>query len=153
MLLRSPGPRYDVILLQLGDPTNAGRNRFYTRDFFQAAASKLAPGGLFSFTAPGAPEAVGPVQARLLRSLNATLRSVFPMVLALPGEQIRFVASPDTTHAGTDYANIQPGPLLQRMRQRAVPTRFFRQQNVRELFSPFKRDYLQSLFAAPRSPY
>ncbi len=146
-MIRSPGPSYDIILLQQGEPVNAARNRYYTRDFFQAAAAKLTPGGLFSFTAPGAPEAVGPAQARLLRSLHATLQAVFPMVLALPGDQIRFVASQDSS-----YADITIPTLLQRMRQRGISTRFFRAPNVRELFSPFKQSYLQSLFSATPEP-
>lgn len=147
VLLRTPGPQYDVILLQLGEPVNAGRNRYYTREFFQAAAGRLAPGGLLSFAAPGAPEAVGPVQARMLCSLNATLRAVFPMVLALPGEQIRFVASTDV-----GYAAVRTGALLQRLKQQSAPARFFRAHNVRELFNPFKRSYLQNLFAAAPAP-
>ncbi len=144
---RSPGPRYDIILLQMGEPVNAARNRFYTRDFFQATARKLAPGGLFSCSAPGAPEAVGPAQARLLSNLHATLRAVFPMVLALPGDQIRFVASQDTS-----YAAVNTATLLQRMQQRGNTSRFFRAPNVREMFNPFKQVYLQSLFAETPAP-
>ncbi len=147
ILLRRPGKQYDIILLQLGAPSNAGRNRYYTLEFFQDVKKRLAPGGLFSFTAPGAPEAVGPVQARLLRSLNATLQAVFPLVLALPGDQIRFVASSDTS-----YAAIQPDSLLQRLHRRNIPTRFFRAQSVRELFSPFKREYLRSVLEDSPAP-
>ena len=47
--LASTKPEYDVIIVNLPDPQTAQINRFYTLEFFQEVASKLAPQGIFSF--------------------------------------------------------------------------------------------------------
>jgi hypothetical protein len=82
--------RYDAIVSQPSHPWTSGASHLYTRDFFDLAASRLAPDGIFvqwiglSFVDEG-----------LLRSLLASLRDVFPYVeLYRPVSQaLLFVAS------------------------------------------------------------
>ncbi len=85
---------YDVILMALPEPHTAQLNRFYSLEFFTVVARRLAPGGVFSFALPGSPTALSPLRAGYLGSLAATLNQAFPAVVALPGEQVRFLASP-----------------------------------------------------------
>jgi spermidine synthase len=67
--------RYDAIVSQPSHPWGAGASHLYTREFFTLVRDRLAPDGIFvqwiglSF-----------VDADLLRTLLATLRSVFPNV-------------------------------------------------------------------------
>jgi spermidine synthase len=69
------GKRYDAIVSQPSHPWGAGASHLYTREFFTLVRDRLEPGGVFvqwiglSF-----------VDEDLLRSLLATLRSVFPNV-------------------------------------------------------------------------
>jgi len=50
--LREGMRRYDVIILNLPEPATAQINRFYTKEFFVLARSRLASGGVFSFIVP-----------------------------------------------------------------------------------------------------
>ena len=91
--LRGSSERYDVIILNLPEPATAQINRFYTREFFVLAQSRLAPGGVFSFVVPSSEDSLGADLRRFLSSLHATLRAVFPMVRVVPGNTNVFLAS------------------------------------------------------------
>jgi SAM-dependent methyltransferase len=84
--------RYGAIVSQPSHPWTAGSSHLYTRDFFEQVRGHLAPGGVFV-------QWMGLqfVDESLLRSLLATLLSVFPHVRvyqADPGSML-FVSSPD----------------------------------------------------------
>lgn len=64
--------RYDLILSQPSHPWTAGASHLYTREFMQQAREHLNPGGVFVQWMD-----TGFVDANLLRSLLATLNSVF----------------------------------------------------------------------------
>lgn len=91
--LRGSSERYDVIILNLPEPATAQINRFYTREFFALARSRLAPGGVFSFVVPSSEDSLGADLRRFLSSLHATLRTVFPVVRVVPGNTNVFLAS------------------------------------------------------------
>lgn len=91
--LRARARRYDVIILNLPEPSTAQINRFYTREFFALARSRLAPGGVFSFVVPSSEDSLGPDLRRFLSSLYATLRDIFPEVGVVPGNANVFLAS------------------------------------------------------------
>jgi len=67
--------RYDAIISQPSHPWTAGASHLYTREFFAMARSRLKPDGVFV-------QWIGLkfVDEALLRSLMATLLSVFPHV-------------------------------------------------------------------------
>ena len=142
--LRAGGAPYDLILLHSGDPVNAGMNRLFTLEFFQAARERLAAGGLFSFAVPAAPEAVGPVEARALRTHFATLGAAFGEVLALPGDQVRFLASPEPGAASAD-----PEVLVRRMEERGLALVHVRDSILYDQLNPLRRASLDALLAGP----
>jgi spermidine synthase len=142
--LRAGGEAYDLILLHPGDPQNAGMNRLFTLEFFQAARERLAPGGVFSFAVPSAPEAVGPVEARALRTHDATLRAAFGEVLALPGDQVRFLASPAPGAASGD-----PDVLVRRMEERGLALVHVRDSYLYDQLNPLRRASLEALLDGP----
>jgi spermidine synthase len=92
-ILREEARRYDVIILNLPEPATAQVNRFYTKEFFVLARSRLASGGVLSFTVPSSEDSIGADLRRFLSSLYATLRSVFPEVRVVPGNSNVFLAS------------------------------------------------------------
>ncbi|HYA39839.1 MAG TPA: hypothetical protein VEF34_00940 [Syntrophobacteraceae bacterium] len=134
------GVLYDVILLCAGEPVNAEMNRFYTTEFFSRIKSLMYPGGLFSFGIPSAPDIVGPREAALLKSLDATLRKTFGQVLVLPGESIRFIAS----QAGAGLT-ADPQVLIDRMRARNLDLIYVRDFYLLDLFNPIRLTYLESI--------
>jgi spermidine synthase len=84
---------YDAVLLNLPEPATAQINRYYTREFFLEVREKLAPEGIFSFVVPSAENYISEALGQFLGSLAATLRGVFPTVLAVPGANCVFLAS------------------------------------------------------------
>jgi spermidine synthase len=85
--------RYDAVILDLPEPSNAQLNRFYTREFFRAARKILVEGGVFSFRVPSAENYIGPELQRFLATMFRTLGTVFPVVKAVPGTANIFLAS------------------------------------------------------------
>ncbi len=117
--LRRNDERYDVVLWRLPDPHNAQLNRFYTVEFFTQVRGALAPGGLASVGVDGSPHMLGPVQARYVASVRETMASVFEVVLALPGAEIRLLG------AGEDGQLIRDAAVLsQRLEAREMGTRY-----------------------------
>jgi spermidine synthase len=134
--------RYDVVLLNVGDPMNAEMNRFYTVEFYREVLSRLAGGGIFSFSVSAAPDMVGPAQARFLRSVDATLKAAFPGTLLLPGERARFLAGGEETHFITD-----PDRLMTRLRERRLNLAYLREFYLFDLLDPFRRDYFEAILS------
>lgn len=67
--------RYDGVVAQASHPWTAGASHLYTREFFELVKARLAPGGIFTQWM-----GLAFVDEPLLRTLVATLSSVFPHV-------------------------------------------------------------------------
>jgi len=142
--VRTAASRYDVIIMHLGDPVNAEMNRFYTVECFTRLARILAHDGILSFAISSSPDMVGPTQARLLRSVAATLRSVFAGVLVIPGENARYCASHRLENLTAD-----PAVLIQRLTERGLDLHFVREYYLFDYLNPLRLRYLQSLLDQP----
>ena len=140
--IRAGKGRYDVILLNVGDPMNAEMNRFYTVEFYRDVRRRLASGGLFSFSVSSTPDMVGPAQARFLGSVDATLKAVFPKTILFPGENARFLAGGEETIFVAD-----PDLLAERMGERQLDLRYLKAFHLMDLLDPFRRDYFQTVMS------
>jgi spermidine synthase len=107
--------RYDVILVNLPEPFTAQLNRFYTREFFRLAASKLDEGGILSFSASAPETALGPNQAGYLKVLYDSAASVFREIVVFPAHTAKFFCSNAEGVLTTD-----PHVLLERLRERKL---------------------------------
>ncbi|MFB3779025.1 MAG: fused MFS/spermidine synthase [Bryobacteraceae bacterium] len=138
--LKTVRDSYDVIIAGLPDPETAQLNRFYTVEFFREAASRLRPGGVFSFRVTASENYISPELAAFLRCLHRTLRDVFPEVSFLPGSSVHFFAS----KTGGVLLS-RPGQLVERLQARAIETSY-----VREYYLPFRMapDRMEQLAAA-----
>jgi len=74
-VLSVAGPSYDVVFSEPSNPYRAGIASLYTREFYQAALTRMNPGGIFSQWVHGYE-----IDAATLRTVYATLSSVFPYV-------------------------------------------------------------------------
>jgi len=83
---------YDLILLNLPGPRTARLSKFYTVEGFRLAQRALAPGGVLIFSIESSEDFIGPDLASLLKSLEATLSSIFPRTAILPGGNAFFIA-------------------------------------------------------------
>src|SRR5262249_5109029 len=67
--------KYDLIFSEPSNPYRAGIASLFTREFYEGAAARLNDGGLFGQWVQGYE-----VDGRTLRSVYATIASVFPYV-------------------------------------------------------------------------
>ncbi|MBS3818625.1 fused MFS/spermidine synthase [bacterium] len=84
---------YDVIILNLPQPTTAQINRFYTEEFFLKIKKRLSSNGIFSYSIPSAENYISSELQSFLSSLFYTTHKVFPHVKIVPGSTNIFIAS------------------------------------------------------------
>jgi len=88
-----PAAPYDIVLMNLGNPTSAAASRFYTAEFFGEVRRVLAPDGVVAVWNIAASENY--LRGSVLRydaCLYWTLRAVFPRVVVRPGSELCFFA-------------------------------------------------------------
>jgi spermidine synthase len=132
--LEQTGRGYDIIIADLPAPSTAQLNRFYTREFYEAVRSHLAPSGLFSFRVPSAENYISPALQGFLSSCFRTLNGVFPNIAIVPGSSNIFLASaspialdPETLSRnlrlwGIVNVYVAPGQLRDRLEPMRVRT-------------------------------
>lgn len=92
--------RYDVVIINLPEPSTIQINRYYTSEFFIKVKDKLSRDGIISLSLPPTEDYVSPTAAKLNSSLYYTLNTVFKNVLILPGQKNYFLASDSTLTTG-----------------------------------------------------
>ena len=86
--------QYDVVILDVPDPSTSQLNRFYTREFFAEVRRVLVPGGVVSLALARYYDGyLDPDTSRMLATTYRTLKDVFGNVLVLPGGKMFFLAS------------------------------------------------------------
>ncbi len=84
---------FDLIVVNVGRPTTALINRYYTREFFQLAAKRLTPKGVLALTSvPSGENILGAGLKQLNSAVWWGLRSVFNATLPIPGDQAHYFA-------------------------------------------------------------
>ena len=84
---------YNVIIVDLPNPTSLQINRFYTSGFFSDSRKHLENGGVLSLRVRGSANYMNKEELSLNRVVYATLSSVFRSVLVIPGVNNHFLAS------------------------------------------------------------
>jgi len=126
---------YDAVILNLPEPATAQVNRFYTREFFELAKSRLSAGGVFSFTVPSSENYIGPDLREFLASLYGTLRTVFPEVGIVPGDTNVFLAS-------TAGLTLDPKALEKRIAGLGLKLTSINAALLSSRLSPLRTEYL-----------
>jgi len=132
--------QYDLVFLNLPQPSTAGINRFYTSDFFTEAKRVLKEYGILALTTLPSTGYMGKSMQTANGSVYNSLRSVFQHVSVTAEEYGGLFAShfsPDT----------DPGILEKRFFQRGIPVKHFSPYIFRDVFSPFGVDYVRNRLA------
>jgi len=108
--------RYDLVLVGQPEPDSGQANRFYTREFFAACATRLAPGGVVALRLAGAENLWTAALARRTASVERALAAVFPSVAVLPGSTTLLLASPSPLE-------LDPEVLTERLAARGIASR------------------------------
>lgn len=122
---------YDCIIIHTGDPYTAQDNRYYTAEFFNEAKKTLKTGGLISFGLTSSESYISKPLAEFLRSIYATLRSVFNEVLVIPGEKAYFMASDSSGALTYDHKILEERTLV-----RGLDTQYVRDYYLFSKLSP-----------------
>lgn len=126
--------RYDVIILNAPPPLTLQWNRYYTREFFGLVRRSLLPGGIFALAHPSSENFISPEQARVLGSLDATMRDAFPEVTLLPGGTVHFIGGEEA---------FDTGALLPRLEERKIATRYVNADFLPYRFSEERFGFLE----------
>ena len=136
--LKTTRDTYDLIVLDVPDPTTAVLNRFYTYEAFAEAAARLRPGGVLVATAHSTPDLRGSAIANRNAALYHTLRRVFPEVLAIGERRLALVAALDPNGITHD-----PRVLIRRYGERGIVSPSFDAGRFLLLLEPGQLERIQ----------
>ena len=117
--LKIATPKYDLIILNLPNPSTTLLNRFYTKECFEEVKKMLKEEGILALTLDLPVDYLSEEAVNLASSINRTTKSVFKNVLILPEEtNILFLASK------SDRLSINPKFVTQRFKEQQIKTSF-----------------------------
>ena len=128
--------KYDIILINLPDPTTALINRFYTLEFFKMCKEKLVKGGILTFNLETSGSYLGRELKLLNRSIYKTVARAFKYTSVIPGNYNYFFAS-------DSELNDVRAELLKRWEKRNIRTNFFRSDSLYFILWPDKVGYVR----------
>ncbi|MFQ6098390.1 MAG: fused MFS/spermidine synthase, partial [Armatimonadota bacterium] len=125
---------YDVVIVNVPDPSTAMLNRFYTEEFFREVARALRPRGIVSVSLSAAEAGPGGNRRLLYASVLKALKRVFPDVIAVvPVTKSRvFFFGCATAGVLTHDAAV----LVRRLRERGVTGAFVSPEWVEQQHLP-----------------
>ena len=130
-------PGYDLVVLNLPQPSTASINRFYTTEFFGEVKKVLKKHGILSISIAQSAGYMGRSMQRANGSIYNSLESVFGHVEVTAQEYGSLFAS-DTG------IEINPAVLEERFAQRAITTRYFSPYIFRDAFSFLNVGYVRA---------
>lgn len=135
---------YDMIILNLPQPTTASINRFYTVEFFREAQKALRENGILAIHIPKSAGYMGKSMQTASGSVYNALLSVFQHVTVTSQEYGMLFSS--ETHIDSD-----PDVLERRFTERGLPVRYFHAFIFRDAFSSFGVDYVRNRLSGTKS--
>ena len=131
--------KYDMIFLGLPPPYTLQANRFFTKEFFTAAKSRLNDNGIFTLTLTGSLTYYSKELKELNVSIMHTIENVFPYVYVLPGDLNLFMASKTQ-----EVALISPALLYSRLRGYGIKTNLINSSHLNYRFEENWRNWFRS---------
>lgn len=131
--------RYDVVIVNLPEPSTAQLNRFYTREFFTESREVLNEKGIISIGIPSSESYVGEGKRVLGSSIYKTMKSVYPELILIPGERSFLLASETR-----DLLTYNPKILNKRFMDRGLETKHLDKSLIRYKLSMDRVDYILS---------
>lgn len=145
------GKPFDAVIINIGSPSTAERNRFYTLEFFEEAKRILNPQGVISLSVRSNEDYLGENMLQFNGCIYHTLKQVFPRMILVTGDKLTMIASSKDSR----YLNVEPHVLSERLRQRGVETRFVNEHYLSYRFYPERVEYLKESLdrIIPRTNY
>ena len=122
--LKTTDQKFDLILVNLPNPSTALINRFYSKEFFQLIKEKLKEDGIFVDSLAYSSSGLNKNLKKLLTLHFKTLATIFPKVVALPEDEIFFFAF------NKENVNFGSELLIKRFEERKIKTNFFNENYI-----------------------
>ena len=132
------GDKFDAVLLNTPAPYTAYLNRFYTYEFFERIKDILSGGGVLSFTLPSKEDYLTRDMRDFDASIYHTLIKVFPNIMLIPGNKLRFIAS-----SSSEFLTYNVDILSRRMVKYGLKTKFINKYYFKMKFLPWHIDYVR----------
>lgn len=133
---------YDVVILNIPDPTNAMLNRFYTLEFFQEVQRILNPGGVV-ITEISSSLHLQEDPANYTGSIYKTLRTLFPYVLVTPGTTNIYFATSEP-----DIITFDTEILGRRYLERGIVSDYFSEYHYGTLLQQEQITFIETVLRA-----
>ena len=143
--LKNREAHYDVIFQAGLSPENAAQNRYFTLEYFRAAASMLKPGGILVFQLPFAENYVPPPAAYAAACVLASAREIFPRLELLPGARLTVLAS-------ARPLNLDPAALAAAYTRRGIKTKTIVPSAFPFLLDPYRRAWAAGEIGKVKAP-
>ena len=118
--LRVTDKKYDIIILNLPDPSTLVLNRFYTKEFFEICQSHLKKNGIFVFQIPGSSSYMNTSLAKLTSCLMNSVSEIFDYHRVIPFESTIVLTSNEP-----GITDAEPELLSSRLQSYGLETRLF----------------------------
>jgi len=125
------GPKYDVVILNVSEPSTANVNRFFTVDFFREVLKIMRRDGVVLMKLPRSHGYIGRRMRMMNGSIYHSLHEVFPFA-AMSSEEYGLL------FASVEPVMFDPGMLADRFEQRDISTEHFRPYVLEDAFDPMK---------------
>ncbi|MBI5100669.1 MAG: hypothetical protein HZB33_02350 [Nitrospirae bacterium] len=134
-------PGYDLIVLNLPEPSTAWINRYYTTEFFREAANILKDEGIISLSLPSSFGYIGRKMQAANGAIYNSLRSVFGHV-EVSSEEYGFMFASDRP------IDTSPDLLEKRFSGRGIKTDYFHPSLFQDAFSSHKTAMVKDRLSA-----
>jgi spermidine synthase len=139
LFVRQTGEKYDVVIVDVPEPSTAQLNRFFTVEFLAEVKRALSSGGVVSFSLGHYENYVSPELARMLASACRSLKPSFLNVLVIPGGKVFFLASDGPLF----------GDIASRIEQQGVKTKLMNRHYLDAMLTADRLMDMQNAVAQP----
>lgn len=131
--------KYDLIIVNVGKPSSALTNRYYTYEFFTACKNCLKKDGLFAIcNFPGGENYMGNELQNLNSSLYSTLTKVFDNVRIIPGDVLTYFAGENPS-----FMSSNAETLSRRLEKRAIDYKYFYPEMFRHILNSEREEFVK----------
>jgi spermidine synthase len=124
--IRETSEKYNLIIIDLPDPSTSQLNRFYTLEFFKECKRILTDDGVLCFGISHYENYVSDELSRVLSTVMQTLKLSFRHILVIPAGRVYFVAS--DKNLTSDIAD--------RLEKLNIQTRYVRRGYINSIMTP-----------------
>ncbi len=132
---------YDVVILNLPEPSSALLNRYYTVDFFRELTQVLSTDGVVAASLPFSENYLREEVLEYGKSIYSSLGSVFRHVIIAPGNRIFFFASNADGVVTTDSRILEA-----RFESRKIESQYFSKYHYEMLLQPERVKFIADAF-------